>query len=42
MQRVMLKAKSHRATLTATELHCEGSVAVDRLLLEQSDILPGE
>ena len=42
MQRVMLKAKIHRATLTATELHYEGSVAVDRLLLEQADILPGE
>ena len=42
MQRVMLKAKIHRATLTATELHYEGSVAVDRLLLDQADILPGE
>ena len=42
MQRLMLKAKIHRATLTATELHYEGSVAVDRLLLDQADILPGE
>jgi len=42
MQRLMLKAKIHRATLTATELHYEGSVALDRLLLEQADILPGE
>ncbi|MDX9794260.1 MAG: aspartate 1-decarboxylase [Kiritimatiellia bacterium] len=42
MQRVMLKAKIHRATLTATELHYEGSIALDRLLLEQADILPGE
>jgi aspartate 1-decarboxylase len=42
MQRVMLKAKIHRATLTATELHYEGSVTVDWLLLEQADILPGE
>lgn len=42
MQRLMLKAKIHRATLTATELHYEGSIAVDPLLLEQADILPGE
>jgi aspartate 1-decarboxylase len=42
MQRLMLKAKIHRATLTATELHYEGSIAVDRLLLEQADILSGE
>ena len=32
MQRLMLKAKIHRATLTATELHYEGSIAVDPLL----------
>jgi aspartate 1-decarboxylase len=42
MQRFMLKSKIHRATLTATELHYEGSIAIDRLLLEQADILPGE
>jgi aspartate 1-decarboxylase len=42
MQRFMLKSKIHRATLTATELHYEGSIAVDKLLLDQADILPGE
>ena len=42
MQRVMLKAKIHGATLTGTELHYEGSVAIDRNLLELADILPGE
>jgi len=42
MQRFMLKSKIHRATLTATELHYEGSIAIDRLLLDQADILPGE
>jgi aspartate 1-decarboxylase len=38
----MLKSKIHRVTLTATELHYEGSIAVDTLLLNQADILPGE
>lgn len=38
----MLKSKIHRVTLTATELHYEGSIAVDNLLLTQADILPGE
>jgi len=42
MQRTMLKAKIHRARLTATELHYEGSVGIDRLLMEAADILPGE
>jgi len=42
MQRFMLKGKIHRATLTATELHYEGSIALDRLLLDAADILPGE
>ena len=38
----MLKSKIHRATLTGTELDYEGSIAVDRDLLEAADILPGE
>lgn len=42
MQRFMLKSKIHRATLTGTDLNYEGSIAVDRLLLEAADILPGE
>ena len=42
MQRWMLKAKIHRATLMATELHYEGSIVLDRLLLEAADIVPGE
>ncbi len=40
--RAMLHSKIHGATLTGTELHYEGSVAVDRLLLDAADILPGE
>ena len=42
MQRVMLKSKIHRATLTGTELHYEGSISIDQDLLEKADILPGE
>ena len=42
MQRTVLKSKIHRATLTGTDLHYEGSIAIDRRLLEAADILPGE
>jgi len=42
MQRIMLKAKIHRAVLTATELDYIGSITMDRDLLEQADMLPGE
>lgn len=38
----MLKSKIHRATLTGTELDYEGSITVDRDLLDAADILPGE
>ena len=38
----MLKSKIHRATLTGTELDYEGSIAIDRTLLEAADMLPGE
>ncbi len=42
MLRFMLKSKIHRATLTGTELHYEGSIAIDRDLIEAADLLPGE
>jgi aspartate 1-decarboxylase len=38
----MLKSKIHRATLTATELDYEGSIAIDRDLIEAAGFLPGE
>ncbi|MEM9989030.1 MAG: aspartate 1-decarboxylase [Pseudomonadota bacterium] len=38
----MLKAKLHGATLTMTDLHYEGSIAIDSALLEASGILPHE
>ncbi len=42
MQRIMLKSKIHRATLTDLQLHYEGSVTIDQDLLDAADILPGE
>ena len=42
MQRIMLKSKIHRATLTGAELNYEGSISIDELLMEKADLLPGE
>jgi len=42
VQRFMLRSKIHRATLTDTKLHYEGSIAIDRSLIEAADLLPGE
>ncbi len=42
MQRIMLKSKIHRAVLTGLELHYEGSISIDPVLIEKADILPGE
>lgn len=38
MQRTMLKSKLHRATVTHSELHYEGSCAIDEVLLEAANI----
>jgi aspartate 1-decarboxylase len=40
--RFMLRSKIHRATLTGTDLHYEGSIAIDRLLIDAAGLLPGE
>jgi aspartate 1-decarboxylase len=42
MLRYMLKSKIHRATVTDASLHYEGSLAVDKELLEQVDLQPFE
>jgi len=42
MRRVMFKSKIHRATVTQADLDYEGSLTLDRNLLEAADILPGE
>lgn len=39
MQRTMLKSKLHRVTVTHSELHYEGSCAIDENLLDAADIL---
>ncbi len=38
MQRTMLKSKLHRVTCTGSDLHYEGSCAIDQALLEAADI----
>jgi aspartate 1-decarboxylase len=38
MQRTMLKSKLHRARVTHSELHYEGSCAIDETLLDTADI----
>ncbi|MCW9065490.1 MAG: aspartate 1-decarboxylase [Ignavibacteriaceae bacterium] len=38
----MLKSKIHRVTVTQAELYYEGSITVDKGLLEAADILPYE
>jgi aspartate 1-decarboxylase len=38
----MMKAKLHRATVTQADLEYEGSIAIDRDLLDVSGILPHE
>lgn len=40
--RTMVRAKIHRATVTAADLHYIGSITIDSQLLEVADILPFE
>ncbi|HET6418808.1 MAG TPA: aspartate 1-decarboxylase [Geobacteraceae bacterium] len=42
MQRKMLKSKIHRATLTGADLQYEGSITIDKDLMEAADIIPYE
>ena len=42
MLRLMCKSKIHRATITKVDLHYEGSIGIDKLLLKEADICPGE
>lgn len=42
MERIMLRAKIHRAVVTGADLHYEGSLGIDADLLDAADILPGE
>lgn len=42
MQRILLKSKIHRATVTEADLDYEGSLTVDRDLMDAADLLPYE
>ncbi|NNJ70299.1 MAG: aspartate 1-decarboxylase, partial [Kiritimatiellales bacterium] len=42
MQRIMKKSKIHTATITGLELYYEGSITIDRDLMDLADMLPGE
>ena len=42
MQRTMMRAKVHRATVTECNLEYEGSLALDTRIMEELDILPNE
>jgi aspartate 1-decarboxylase len=40
--RTMLKSKIHRARVTGVNINYEGSIAIDKRLMEEADILPYE
>ena len=40
--RIMLKSKIHRARVTNVNIDYEGSITIDRRLMEEADILPYE
>lgn len=42
MGRFFVKSKIQKATVTQTDLHYEGSITVDPVLLERADIAPYE
>jgi aspartate 1-decarboxylase len=42
MQRTLLKSKIHRATVTDANLHYQGSVTVDAILMQAANLLPWE
>ena len=42
MQRILLKSKIHRVTVTDAELDYEGSLTLDRNLMDAADLFPYE
>ena len=42
MQRILLKSKIHRATITEADLNYEGSLTIDKNLMEAAGIVPFE
>jgi aspartate 1-decarboxylase len=42
MQRFMMKSKIHRAIVTDANLNYQGSITIDKNLMELADIMPNE
>ena len=42
MLRIMCKSKIHRATITKSDLHYNGSIGIDKKLLKAGNIYPNE
>ncbi len=42
MQRIMLKSKIHRATITEADLNYDGSLTIDQKLMKEAGIVPFE
>ena len=42
MKRVLLKSKIHRATVTEANVNYEGSITVDKELMDAADLIPYE
>jgi aspartate 1-decarboxylase len=42
MRRILFKSKIHRATLTGADLNYEGSLTLDRTLMDAADMRPYE
>ncbi len=42
MQRMMMKSKIHRATVTGADLSYQGSITIDPLLMEAADLVEHE
>jgi len=42
VMRIMLRSKIHRARVTELNINYEGSVTIDKRLMEEADILPNE
>ena len=42
MRRTLCKSKIHRAVLTGADVHYEGSITIDRDLMDAADLVPYE
>lgn len=42
MQRILMRSKIHRATVTGTALDYAGSITIDRVLMDAADIVENE